>query len=148
MSLPDPPRAPPNDGADVTEEMIHAVVHAFYARVLDDPALSPIFNRVIHGEAWPVHLAKMCDFWSSVMLASGRYRGAPMPAHIRIGALGPAHFTRWLELFRRTVDELCPPDAAQAFVSRAEMIAQSLQLGIAASRGELPPVRSGPATPA
>jgi hemoglobin len=124
----------------VTEAMIDDLVHGFYAKVRVDPALAPIFNRVIHD--WDPHLAKMCDFWSSVMLMTGRFKGAPMPAHIRIAEIRPTHFARWLCLFRQTAHEVCPPQTAQAFIARAEMIAQSLQLGIAASRGELPPLRS------
>jgi hemoglobin len=146
MSLPDPagdgrPRLGPGHYVGVTEEMIHDLVHGFYGKIRTDPALGPIFNRVIRDDQWPPHLQKMCDFWSSVMLMSGRFKGAPMPAHIRIPEIRPTHFARWLHLFRQTADELCPPEAAVAFVARAEMIAQNLQLGIAASRGELPPVR-------
>lgn len=131
----------PGTPVGVTEEMIHELVHAFYGKIRKDPALGPIFNRVI-GEGWDPHLAKMCDFWSSVTLMSGRFHGSPMAAHARIEGLRPTHFARWLHLWRETTAEVCPPQAAALFVERAEMIAQSLQLGVAASRGELPPVRS------
>ena len=126
----------------ITEEMIHDLVHGFYAKIRTDPVLGPIFDRVIREEDWPAHLAKMCDFWSSVLLLSGRFRGAPMPAHIRIPDIGPGHFAHWLRLFRRTAAEVCPQEAAEIFVSRAEVIAQSLQMGIAVSRGEPPLVPS------
>ncbi len=132
-------RLGPGAMVGVTEEMIHALVHGFYDKVRTDPALGPIFGRVIHD--WDPHLQKMCDFWSSVMLATGRFRGAPMPAHIRIPDIRPTHFARWLHLFRQAAVEICPPEAAQAFVTRAEMIAESLQFGMAASRGQLPPVQ-------
>jgi len=132
-------RIAPGAPVGVTEEMIRALVHGFYDRVRADPALGPIFDRAIAD--WDPHLERMCDFWSSVMLMTGRFKGAPMAAHVRIEGLGPGHFARWLELFRQTAAELCPPDAAAVFVAKAEMIAQSLQLGIAASRGELPPAR-------
>lgn len=129
----------PGTAVGVTEAMIHAMVHAFYGRIRVDPALGPIFNRVI-GDGWDPHLAKMCDFWSSVLLMTGRFKGAPMAVHVRIPELRPTHFARWLHLFRQTAAEVCPPDAEALFVAKAEMIAQSLQLGIAASRGELPPM--------
>jgi hemoglobin len=133
----------PGHPVGVTEHMIHHVVHGFYAKIRKDPALGPIFNSVIPDDAWPAHLAKMCDFWSSVLLMSGRFHGAPMPAHVRIetndgGGINARHFARWLHLFGETVTELCPPEAAALFKQKAEMIAQSLQLGIAASRGEIP----------
>ncbi|MGZ3275974.1 MAG: group III truncated hemoglobin [Caulobacteraceae bacterium] len=143
MDSPEPVRSDrlrlsPGFAVGITEEMIHEVVHGFYARIRTDPALGPIFNRVIAEDAWPAHLQKMCDFWSSVMLMSGRFHGAPMPAHLRIDGLNGRHFARWLHLFAETVAELCPPEAAALFVSKSQMIAQSLQLGIAASRGEIP----------
>jgi hemoglobin len=135
-----PPRASPGAVAGVTEEMIHDLVYGFYAKVRSDTALGPIFNRVIQD--WDAHLPKMCDFWSSVLLTTGRFRGSPMAAHVRIADIRPAHFARWLALFHQTARELCPPEAAALFVARSTMIAQSLQFGIAASRGELPQAAS------
>jgi hemoglobin len=134
-------RIAPGAAAGVTEPMIAQVVHSFYARIRRDPDLGPIFETAI-GDRWDAHLAKLCDFWSSVLLMTGRFRGAPMPAHIRLPGLSSEHFERWLGLWRDTVRALCPPEAAALFTARAEMIAQSLQLGIAAARGELPPLRS------
>ena len=131
-------RVGPGAPAGITEDMIHDLVHGFYGKIRTDPALGPIFNRVIAPDHWDQHLQKMCDFWSSVMLMSGRFRGAPMPAHIRIQEIRPTHFARWLHLFSETVAELCPPEAAALFEQKSQMIAQSLQLGIAASRGEIP----------
>lgn len=127
----------PGAAVGVTEVMIHGLVHGFYGKVRTDPALGPIFNGEI-GDGWDEHLKKMCDFWSSVTLMTGRFKGAPMATHARIENIRATHFARWLHLFRQTALEQCPPDAAQLFISRSEMIAQSLQLGIEAARGVLP----------
>lgn len=140
-----PLRVGPGVAAGVSEAMIRDLVHAFYAKVRSDPALGPIFNRVI-GDGWDAHLAKLCAFWSSVLLMSGRYKGAPMQAHVRLAEIRPTHFARWLHLFRETAEQCCPPEAAALFVAKSQMIAQSLQLGIAADRGELPPLGRGPAS--
>src|SRR5215469_8908036 len=113
----------------ITEEMIRQLVHGFYAKVRQDGSLGPIFARVI-GEDWDPHLEKMCAFWSSVMLTSGRYKGNPMLAHLRLKMVTPAHFERWLALFRATAAELFSPMIAQAFIARAETIARSLKLGM------------------
>ena len=145
-SLPMPPSRPrvgPGVEAGVTEPMIHDLVHGFYGDIRRDPALGPIFNRVV-ADDWDAHLAKMCDFWSSVLLMTGRFKGSPMVAHARIAEIRPTHFARWLHLFRQSAERLCPPAAAALFVAKSEMIAQSLQMGIAASRGELPPSRPKP----
>lgn len=126
----------------ITEEMCRDLVDAFYARVRADPVLGPIFNDAI-GERWDAHLAKLADFWSSVMLMTGRFKGSPMAVHAALPRAGPDDFQRWLALFRQTAEEVCPPQAAALFCAKAEMISQSLQLGIAASRGELPPSLGG-----
>jgi hemoglobin len=136
-------RVGPGAAVGVTEAMIHEVVHTFYAGLRADPALGPIFERVL-GQDWDAHLAKLCDFWSSVLLMTGRFHGSPMTVHAAIPDLGPAHFAQWLRLFGLTTAELCPPAAAELFMAKAEMIAQSLQLGIAASRGELLPTLTQP----
>ncbi len=122
------PRRRPIDDA-VTEDLIRAMVYVFYSRIRGDEVLGPIFSRVI-GENWGPHLAKMCDFWSSVMRMTGRYHGNPLAAHIRLKILLPEHFQRWLQLFRQTADEVCGAEVAALFVTRAENIARSLQLGM------------------
>jgi hemoglobin len=128
---------PPGTRVGITEEMIHEVVHSFYATIRTDPALGPIFKRVV-GEDWGPHLAKMCDFWSSVLLMTGRFEGDPMAKHVAVGGIRPTHFARWLHLFRQTAETLCPRSAADMFVMRSEMIARSLQRGIAVLTPQLP----------
>jgi hemoglobin len=136
-------RVGPGAHVGVTEAMIHDVVHTFYGKIRTDPALGHIFNRLI-GDNWDTHLARMCDFWSSVLLMTGRFKGAPMIVHARIPEIRPTHFARWLHLFRQTVEQMCPPRAAALFVAKSEMIAQSLKLWIASSRGEFLPVEGAP----
>jgi hemoglobin len=118
----------------VDEAMIARLVHGFYAVARRDAALGPIFEARIAD--WPAHLQRMCAFWSSVMLMSGRYHGQPMVAHAGL-PIEAAHFDRWLELFEATVRSLCPAIAADAFMERARRIAESLELGVAAQNGRL-----------
>ncbi len=125
------PRAP-GSAAGVSEAMIAKLVDAFYERARSDPLLGPVFDRTL--EDWSDHLGRMRDFWSSVTLMSGRYKGKPIPAHVKLPDIGAAHFNRWLELFRETAREVCSPPAAALFAERAERIADSLQLGIAFHR--------------
>lgn len=143
MSLPD--RPPPGtrltrigwetpEGLD--EAMIGAVVDEFYARARRDDVIGPVFNRVIPDAEWPAHLAKIADFWSSMLLGTGRYDGRPMPKHMAIPELSDAHFMRWLRLFRETVEELCPPDIAALFTERSERIGNSFRMNIYMRRGD------------
>jgi hemoglobin len=118
------------------EAMVHAVVYGFYDEIRQDVLLGPIFNGAIAPDAWPDHLAKMCDFWSATLLRTDRYEGRPLSPHLAIAGLDERHFRRWLTLFRKTVDRLCPPDVAELFMDRALRIAHSFRLSIALHRGE------------
>lgn len=118
----------------IDEAMIERLVQAFYARVRTDALLGPVFaERVVD---WGAHLARMCAFWSSVALMTGRYHGSPMAKHAPL-PVDAAHFDRWLTLFEETAAEVCPSVAARHFVERAHRIAQSLELGMATWRGIL-----------
>jgi hemoglobin len=122
----------------ITEEMIERLVRGFYAKVRQDTVLAPIFDARVHD--WEAHLQRMCAFWSSVALMSGRYHGSPMAKHLPL-PVDAGHFDRWLALFEETARELCPPKAAAHFIERARRIAESLELGIAGRHGVL--LRSG-----
>ena len=89
------------------EAQLATLVDRFYAKVRKDEALGPVFAGAIAD--WPEHLERMSAFWSSVMLTSGRYKGNPMAAHLKLKTVEPKHFERWLELFGETARELCPP---------------------------------------
>ncbi|HEV2571395.1 MAG TPA: group III truncated hemoglobin [Beijerinckiaceae bacterium] len=137
---PAPTRAMTIDGRLIPdaldEAMIHAVVHGFYDKIRSDDLLGPIFNGAIAPGDWSHHLAKMCDFWSSTLLRTGRYEGHPLRPHLVLPGLGEEHFRRWLTLFRATVQNLCPPDVAALFLDRALRIGHSFRLAIAFHRGE------------
>ena len=126
--IPESPRRQPVHPS-IDEGIIRSLVHGFYAKVRNDAELGPIFARVI-GDDWDTHLVKMCDFWSSVMLMAGRYKGNPMIAHMRLKMVQPRHFERWLVLFRQTAEEVCPNEIAALFIGRSENIARSLLLGM------------------
>lgn len=131
----------PQISADITEHtgideaMIRNLVHRFYAKVRADDLLGPVFAPRISD--WPAHLERMCDFWSSVVLMTGRFHGQPMRAHQPL-PVDAHHFDRWLALFEETAQEVCPPVAAAVFLDRARRIAESLELGIAIHNGTMP----------
>lgn len=108
----------PMEAQRPTEAEIRRMVHTFYARVRDDDLLGPVFEERI-GTDWDAHLDRMVDFWSTVLLASGRYRGDPIQAHDRIAGIASRHFDRWLELFRPVVREVFPDGLAEDVYGRA-----------------------------
>jgi len=112
----------------ITEEEISNLVDRFYAKVRRDEVIGPIFNAMI--DDWPFHLAKLKDFWSTVMLRTGRYKGDPMMAHLPL-PLDPEHFHRWLTLFAETANEVMPPEHANSIILVSHRIGQNFQAGIA-----------------
>ncbi|HAQ36663.1 MAG: preprotein translocase [Maricaulis sp.] len=130
-------RGPLAEGID--EALIERVVRGFYDKVRADDLIGPVFDSVV--EDWEPHLLTMMDFWSSVLMMTGRYHGRPMPKHMRL-PIGREHFVRWLSLFEATVREECDGEAADLFVDRAHRIANSLLLGLSYS-----PSSHGPSGP-
>lgn len=116
----------------IDDAMIERLVRAFYDKVRGDALLRPVFDARIRD--WEPHLRRMCAFWSSVALMSGRYHGQPMGKHLPL-PVDARHFDRWLALFEETARAVCPPAAAAHFVERAHRIAESLELGIAGQKG-------------
>jgi hemoglobin len=113
----------------MTEAQLTELVHSFYGKVREDEALGPVFDAAISD--WPHHLGKMVDFWSSVMLTSGRYKGNPMMMHLKhVARIRPEMFARWLELWRETALGILDESGAAAVIAKAERIAESLQLGL------------------
>lgn len=131
------------DRTGIDEAMIERLVRTFYARARLDPLIGPIFENTVQD--WDDHIARLCAFWSSVALMSGRYHGQPMVAHLPL-PVDARHFDRWLELFAETAREVCPPAAAAHFLERAHRIAGSLEMGIAVQKGDIPPKRVRPAS--
>jgi hemoglobin len=121
------------------EALIGAVVDTFYDRVRADDVLGPIFNARIAPDAWPLHLERMRDFWSSVLLRTGRYAGQPLRPHLEMDEVEDKTFERWLALFRQTVEDACDPETAARFMEMAQRIARSFRMALAFHRGESPP---------
>jgi hemoglobin len=119
---------------EVNEESIERLVRAFYGRAREDALIGPIFNAAVAD--WEHHIASIADFWSSIVLRTGRYGGRPMRPHLMLPLRGE-HFDRWLMLFESTAREVFCADVAAVFVDRARRIADSFEMGIASVRGEI-----------
>ncbi len=111
----------------ITEELISRLVEQFYAKARQDERLGPLFDTRIN-DRWPMHLDRMKNFWSSVLLKSGRYKGKPVPVHMAIEDIKSDDFRLWLRLFRETAIDVLGQDAAVPTIIAAERIAQSLWL--------------------
>jgi len=108
------------------EAAIRRLVFAFYDRIRDDAVLGPLFETRI-GDRWDEHLERMCDFWSTVLLHGGRYRGDPVAAHARNPGISPAHFDRWLTLFDEVAHAQLTDPQAHDVVGRARRMRRAIE---------------------
>jgi len=116
-------------------EDIEKLVNTFYERVRADDTLGFIFQEVARTD-WEAHLPKMYAFWEKVLFGTGTFAGNPLVAHAKLVPLtemGRPQFTRWLTLFRGTVDDLfsgrraehiknCAEDMANVIYSRINQV--------------------------
>ena len=69
----------------IDEAMIERLVRAFYRRARLDPLIGPVFEAKVQD--WESYIERMCAFWSSVALMSGRYHEQPMVARMPFGII-------------------------------------------------------------
>jgi hemoglobin len=110
-------------------ERIHAFIDAFYARVLVDPLLAPIFLDVAAVEL-SQHLPHIRAYWEKLILGHEGYRRHTMNIHRALHAktaLEPAGFTRWLAHFEAALDAGYAGPLAERARAIANAIARNMQ---------------------
>ncbi|WAJ29478.1 group III truncated hemoglobin [Antarcticirhabdus aurantiaca] len=117
------------DPQPLSEAELRRLVVAFYEQVRADDLLAPIFARQVTD--WAAHTGRLGDFWCSVMLGTGTYKGNPFGAHLPLrDTLAPFHFERWLSVFREVAARELGDQRSAAIVRKAERIAESLKAGL------------------
>lgn len=109
----------------ITEKDVELLVNTFYDKIRKDEKLADIFNNIIKDN-WAVHLVRMTDFWSTLLLYTKKYKDDPMPKHLPLN-ISKQHFERWLQLFNQTIDELFVGEIATNARKRAASIAMVMQ---------------------
>ncbi|NKI92459.1 group III truncated hemoglobin [Rhizobacter sp. SG703] len=104
---------------------VETLVHEFYRDVRSDELLAPVFGAVI-GDDWSVHLQRMVEFWSTVMLGSRSFRGNVYGKHMAIDGVRQEHFLRWITLWHRHTDRLFSREVAEEFQRTAHGIGRNL----------------------
>src|SRR3954470_9519274 len=96
-----------------TEADVRLLVDEFYSAIRGDALLNPIFTDVAQVD-WSHHLPKMYAFWNGIILGRPGYEGQPFMPHTKL-PVQREHFSRWVELFRGTVDRhFSGPNAKRA----------------------------------
>lgn len=107
---------------------VKLLVNNFYDKVRADELLGPIFDERIR-DRWPAHLEKMYGFWQTVLLGEHTYDGTPFPPHAQL-PVGHEHFSKWMELFIASVDELFSGNIAEEARWRAGKMAELFEMKI------------------
>lgn len=115
-----------------SRQRVDGFVDAFYARMLADEVLAPIFVDVAQIDL-AVHLPHIKAYWAKLLLGERDYTRHTMNIHRALHAkrsLRPSDFERWLNLFTATVDAgYIGPKAEQA-KRVAKAIAGNMQAGL------------------
>jgi hemoglobin len=125
------------------QRKIEQAVRRFYDRVRVDNELAPVFSVV---EDWDEHLIRLSEFWSSIALMTGQYKGNPLAMHlIHLDLFKPEMFERWLALWRETTNELlCPQDASMLQTKAARIATRFRTTMFTESSSPAPPSRIQP----
>ena len=121
---------------------IERFVELFYARLLADERLAPIFVDVAAIDL-DVHLPHIKDYWCKLLLGETGYRRHTMNIHRRLHGRRPLQaedFQRWLAFFTATVDANFAGERAERAKQIAAAIAANMQKTLPAASAD--PARS------
>lgn len=124
---------------DITgREDVELLINSFYDIVRMDATIGYIFNDII-GDDWSHHMPVMYRFWESVLFSKPGYEGNPIKKHIELDKripLNKEHFTRWLELWEATTDNLYEGPIADLAKNRAALMANLINIKVEMARDD------------
>jgi hemoglobin len=109
-------------------EDIDLLMREFYSEAMVDEVIGYIFTDVAKLDL-DHHLPIIGDFWESMLFQTGVYAKHgrnPLQVHAELDEKSPLeseHFDRWLEIFRKKVDENFLGENADYIKQRANAIA-------------------------
>ncbi|MEO8590728.1 MAG: group III truncated hemoglobin [Flavobacteriales bacterium] len=118
-------------GDITTSDDIHELVGRFYRALVVDPVIGHFFV----GIELEHHLPRIAAFWEMVLLDKPGYTTNVTDVHLKLHQRIPmerAHFDRWLELFRKAVDERYAGANAEEAKLRAVSIATVMLIKVQA----------------
>lgn len=114
-----------------TKEDIQQLVNSFYTGALADPEIGPVFKAA--NFSLNNHIPVMVSFWETILFDIHTYKGNPMLKHLELNQttpLLPAHFERWMEIWKETINKHYAGPRAQEAIKRAASIGQMMQFKI------------------
>ena len=117
----------------ITKESINKLVRTFYPMILKNEITAPFFiaklGDDINSKIWQEHLELLTNFWSTLALNDGNYRGNPLGAHFDLN-LNKEAFSEWLRLFEIAIDKVYTPEAGAFFKERSQIIAHNFMINL------------------
>ena len=117
---------------DITNrEDIETLIGRFYGRMIDDPIIGFFFTYYAKIDL-KSHLPVISDFWETVLFQKPAYQGGAQAMNVHLDLnkkvqFKNQHFTRWLFLFHRSVDELFQGPTAVKAKERSVSIAELMK---------------------
>jgi len=117
---------------DITKrEDIELLIGRFYERMIDDPVIGFFFTYYAKIDL-KSHLPVISDFWETVLFQKPVYEGGAQAMNVHLDLnkkvrFKNQHFTRWLFLFHRSVDELFEGPTAVKAKERSASIAELMK---------------------
>lgn len=115
---------------------INHLVAAFYQQAMQDELIGHFFTEVVAINL-EEHLPVICDFWESVLLGTGVYRGNPMLKHLELddkSPLQPTHMNRWLALWEATIRANYYGEKADLAIRRSQDIGRLMLFKISRNK--------------
>ncbi len=116
---------------------IDAFIDRFYARVLKDPLLAPLFMEVA-GVDLAEHLPRIKAYWRKMLLGHTDYQRHMMRRHRELDRKQPlleAHYERWLALFEATLEKHHAGPLAERACGLARRVAVNMRRNLEQFRG-------------
>lgn len=100
------------------------VINDFYNNVAKDPLLSVPFSSV---QDWPQHIGNLTHFWW-IKFGGARYSDASYNPPMKHFAAGYSQefLTRWLELFKNSLDKNLNPNQIDVWFGMSQRMGQFL----------------------
>jgi len=99
------------------------LIERFYDKLQADSLIGHFF----HSLDLSVHIPRVADFWSFILIDKPGYKGNMMEAHTRL-PLQNEDFDQWLLLFHQSIDDNFCGDKANLAKERSTLIAWTMRV--------------------
>ncbi|MEU0401747.1 group III truncated hemoglobin [Streptomyces sp. NPDC006197] len=118
---------------------LDVLLRRFYGAAFADPLIGPFFTEIA-GTDLEVHLPRITDFWERALFRTADYGRDAFAPHAALHTARPltaAHFGRWVQLWRASVDGLHSGPRAERAKAQGERIALAMlrRLGDGSTEG-------------